>query len=319
MENLFDKLVSTFSVTSCEKEVRDIIKSELKDLDCEIKEDKLGNLIVKIGQGPKKIMVSTHMDSVGFMTTFIEDNGFVRVGAIGDCDYKNSIGKIIKFQTGAKGRLCQEKENPDENDLYVDMFTSNREETLEKIKEGNVAGFTGHVLEENNKVISPNLHKASCYVLCEAIKSVKNFNNEYYFVFSTQGELKGRGARAAAFDIKPDYCIVLDTINAGDAKGEGQDGRIKLSNGPVISIMDAGMIIDEDLKKLLDEKAQKANINIQYSITRNHNESSNIHREVGGIRTASVEIPCRYKYSSLEVMDINDIKNTIKLISEVIK
>lgn len=316
MEKLLNKLIGAFGVAAQEEEVKEIIKEELKDVNCEMKEDKIGNLIVKMGQGSEKVMICTHMDVAGFMTTFVEDDGFVRVGTVGDTDYKNSLGRMITFQSGAKGRLCASKEKPEERDIYVDVFTSSREETLKGVKEGEVACFTGHVTEINGKVTGPNLHRVGCYALLEAIKAAKNLNKEYYFVFSTQKELEGRGARAAAYAIEPDYCVVLDCIKADDVKGE--DGRIKLSHGPVISIMDASLIIDAGVKTLLDESAEKASVKVQYGITRENTDGGKIHKEVGGIRTGVLSIPLRYKYSSSEVMDVKDIEDTIKVISGIL-
>ena len=270
-----------------------------------------------MGQGTEKVMICTHMDVAGFMTTFVEDDGVVRVSTVGNTDYKKSLGGILTFQSGAKGRLCASKENPEERDIYVDVFTNSREETLKAIKEGDVACFTENVTEINGKIIGANLHRAGCYVLLEAIKSVKNLNKEYYFVFSTQRELEGRGARAAAYAIEPDYCIVLDCIKADDVKGE--DGKIKLSSGPVISIIDASLIIDEGIKELLEKAAEKASIKVQYGITRENTDGGKIHKEVGGIRTGVLSMPLRYKYSSCEVMDVKDIEDTIKVLTQLFK
>ncbi|WP_373897152.1 M42 family metallopeptidase [Haloimpatiens sp. FM7315] len=311
MNNFLNKLVSAFGVGGKEEAVKELIKTQLKDIKCEIKEDKLGNLIVKMGQGKEKVMVCTHMDVAGFMTTFVEDNGFIRVGSVGSVDYKNSLGRMVTFQNGAKGRLCAAKENPEERDLYIDILSNTREEALKEVKEGDVASFLGHLFEKNGKIMGSNLHRIGCYVLLEAIKNAKNLSKEYYFVFSTQKELGGRGARAAAYTIEPDYCVVIDSIKADDVVGE--DGRVKLSSGPVLSIMDGSLIIDEEVRIRVEEAAIKGKIKLQYGVSRENTDGGRIHKEVGGIRTGVVSIPCRYKYSSNEVMDVKDIEETIKL------
>lgn len=317
MKKLLNKIIDAFGVSSQEKEVREIIKEELKDVNCEMREDKLGNLIVKMGQGSEKVMICAHMDAAGFITTFVEEDGALRVASVGDIDYKNSIGRMVKFQSGAKGRLCASKENPEERDIYIDTFTNNKEETLKFIKEGDLGCLEAHVEEINGKIIGTNLHRTGCYVLLEAIKSAKNLSKEYYFVFSTQKELEARGARAAAYDIKPDYCIVLDCMKSNDVKGG--EGRIKLSHGPVISIIDSSLIIDAKVKTLLDESAEKASVKVQYGINREeYTDGWRIHKEVGGIRTGALSIPLRYKYSASEVMDIKDVEDTIKIISGIL-
>ena len=68
-----------------EKNVRDFIISHLPE-DCDYAVDSLGNLIVnKKGETePKnKVALFAHMDEVGFIVTYITDDGFVNVASVG--------------------------------------------------------------------------------------------------------------------------------------------------------------------------------------------------------------------------------------------
>ncbi|MFD3158669.1 M42 family peptidase [Haloimpatiens sp. FM7330] len=316
MDNILYKLINAFGGSGHENEVREIIKEEIKDVKCEIRQDKLGNLIVKMGQGSEKIMVCAHMDTVGFMTTYIQDDGFLRVGKVGEVDFKNSINNIVRFESGLKGKLCASKNNPEERDLFIDLCMENREEVLKEIKEGDVACLSGEILERREKIIASNLDRIGVYVLLKVIKEMKDLNKEVYFVFSTQKELGGRGARAAAFAIEPDYCIVLDCEDADDTASG--DNKVRLGNGPVVSIMDRTLIIDNEIKKIIDDAAEKAKVKIQYNVSKSSTDGGCIHKEVGGIKTGVISIPCRYKYTSSEVIHMKDIKDTIELINTIL-
>ncbi|MBR4891141.1 MAG: M42 family peptidase, partial [Clostridia bacterium] len=80
-----------------EKSVRDFIISRLPD-DCDYIVDPLGNLIVnKKGETePKnKVALFAHMDEVGFIVTYITDDGFVNVANVGGIDNSALFGKKL--------------------------------------------------------------------------------------------------------------------------------------------------------------------------------------------------------------------------------
>ena len=71
---LLEKLCTAAGISGDEGEVRDIILEEIKDLADDIKVDNCGNIIAfKKGKTrpEKKLMLSAHMDEVGFIVTDI--------------------------------------------------------------------------------------------------------------------------------------------------------------------------------------------------------------------------------------------------------
>lgn len=316
MEKIFDRLINAYGVSGNEECVRNVIKEELKDVNCIIKEDKMGNLIVKIGQGKEKIMFCSHMDQIGLIVTYIEDSGLVRVSGIGDFKPEDVINNFVRFKNGTVGKLGVFK-----GEMFVDVGMKGREKVLEHVKEGDTACFVGPYLEiENNIVIGPALdNRTGCYILIRVIKEIvsrKNYDKELYFVFSSQEELGSRGSRAAAYMINPDFCIIVDDESTGDTIGG--EGSIKLGEGPVIKIMDKTLIISSAVKGILQNAAKKANVNIQYAVTSGNSDGGTIHKERGGIRTGELSIPCRYKHSTSEMVSMEDVEKAIKLLTEII-
>lgn len=313
MDKLLNNLVNAFGVSGSEEDVRNIIKEELKDIQCIIGEDKLGNLIVKLGEGHEKMMFCAHMDTMGFMTSFIEDNGLIRVEKIGEVNSSDVAHNIIKFKNGTVGKLFLNKEQ-----LFIDIGVNTREDVLKLVSEGDTACLVGSCLnmgEEN--IISANLdNRVGCYILLRLIKELKNINKEVYFLFSTQNELGGRGARAAAHTIKPDYCIVVDLEEAGDVREE--KNNIKLGNGPIIKVMDRTLIMHEDIKKMIEESAQKLKLKVQYVVSNSKSDGGTIHKEGLGIKTGEVSVPCRYRHCSSEMVNTKDIEDSIKLLKELV-
>ena len=125
------------------------------------------------------------------------------------------------------------------------------------------------------------------------------------------------GARAAAFEIKPNIAIVLDGLEAEDYTGG--KGNIKLDNGPIITIFDKSLVIHHEVKESIENAAKNHNIKTQYNIGSGKNEGGLIHKEVGGIKTGMIGMPSRYMDTSEEMMSLKDVNDTISLINEVVK
>jgi putative aminopeptidase FrvX len=317
MDIMLEKLVSAFGVSGHEEEVRQVIREELKDVNCDIKEDKMGNLIVKIGKGAEKVMLCAHMDEIGLIATYIEEKGFVRVSNIGEIRASEIVHNFVVFQNGAMGKVASAKSDPKVEDLFIDLGVTSREEALKIVKEGETACLLCDGMEIEDKIMSPSLdNRIGCYILLKTIKEIKETNSELYFVFSTQGELGGRGARAAAYSIEPNYCIVLDTQESGDYIGG--EGNLELGKGPIIKIKDANLIMHHEIKEMLDMAAQRAEIKVQYGVAKDSTDGGNIHKERGGIRTGVISIPCRYNHSISEMISMKDVEDTIRLLKEII-
>jgi tetrahedral aminopeptidase len=318
MDNMLGKLLRSFGVSCHEEEVRKAIIDELKDVNCDIKEDKMGNLIVKIGKGAEKFMFCAHIDEIGLIITYIEDNGFIRVGSIGDFNTADVVHNLVRFENGTIGKVASTKTNPEIGDLYIDIGVSSRQEALKKVIEGDVACFQGEALELGNNIVSPRLdNRVGCYILLRLIKEFKETDKELYFVFSSQAELGGRGARAASFAIEPDYCVVVDLEEAGDCIGG--KGNIKLGAGPVITVMDRSLIMHHEIKGKLESIAEQNNISVQYASVNRITDGGAVHKEKSGVKTGVVSVPCRYNHSVSEMVCSDDIEKTIELLRGLIE
>lgn len=324
MDILMKNLLSSFAVSSREDEVREIIKKEIEDIktnrNIDIREDVLGNIIVKLGKGNEKVMICTHMDNMGVMITHVENSGFLRISPVGNIKSESLMRSFVKFKNGTIGRIEAAKESPSNEDLLMDIGVLSKEQAYTKVSEGDLAEFTGQFIDADDRIIAPNLHnKICCYVLLNVIREIKDIeklNKEIYFVFTSQGEFGFKGARAASSEIKPNVSIVLDSIETKDYVGG--DNKLKLDCGPIISLFDKNLVIHHEIKKVIENEAEKMNIAIQYSVGEGQNEGGIIHKEAGGSKTAMIGIPCRYRNSSFEMMSLKDIDNVKALLIDVI-
>ncbi len=317
MEDMLRRLLTSFGVSGHETDVRRVIIDELKDTKCDIREDAMGNLIVKLGQGKEKFMFCAHMDEIGLIATFIDDKGFVRVGSIGDFKAGDVVHNLVRFENGIIGKVAAAKESPEIGDLFIDIGSSSREEALKKIVEGDVASFLGDAVELEKKLISPGLDdRIGCYILLRLIKEIKHSDKELYFLFSAQAELGGRGARAASFAVEPDYCVVVDLEDTGDAIGA--KGNISLGLGPVVTVMDKSLIMHHEIKERIEAAAKDKNIALQYTSVSRFTDGGAIHKEKSGVKTGVISVPCRYNHSISEMVALEDVEKTIELLKALV-
>ncbi len=324
MNKLFEDLVGAFGVSGHEEEVRSVIVDQLNSLEVENKVDNMGNVIAKIGKSngeeEKKIMISSHMDTMGFIVMYIEDNGFLRIGKVGEFDEAAFVNNMVEFENGNSGRVCRTKDSPKIDDMYIDLGVESREEALELVREGDVCIITSNVIEEEKNIIAPALdNRVGCYM---SLKSVEKFienkelleklDKEIYFVFSTQNTVGGRGARAATYEINPMYALVVDGENAGDTL-EGS-GKFSLGKGTGIKFMDRTLLMHHEVKEQLEKVYEKMDKKPHYIFGETQGDGKTIHKEGVGVKTGTLVYPVRYKDTNMEMVNYKDIEEGIEVI-----
>ena len=97
---LLEKLCTAYGISGCENGVRSIIENEIKAHADMIKTDNLGNLIVfKKGKKTpdKKLLISAHMDEVGFIVTYITSDGCLKFTPVGGINDSAAFAKYVRI------------------------------------------------------------------------------------------------------------------------------------------------------------------------------------------------------------------------------
>ncbi|MEW8993891.1 M42 family metallopeptidase [Clostridium sp.] len=324
MNKLFEDLIGAFGVSGHEEEIRSVIVEQLSSLGVENKVDNMGNVIVALGKSnvdeEKKVMISSHMDTMGFIVMYIEDNGFLRIGKVGEFDESAFVNNMVEFENGNSGRVCGTKDNPKIDDMYIDLGVESRDEALELVREGDVCTITSNVIEEEKNIIAPALdNRVGCYMSLKAIEKLienkellEELDKEIYFVFSTQNTLGGRGARAAAYEISPMYALVIDGENAGDTLGGS--GKFSLGKGTGIKFMDRTLLMHHEVKEQLEKVYEKMDKKPHYIFGETQGDGKTIHKEGVGVKTGTLVYPVRYKDTNMEMVNYKDIEEGIEVI-----
>lgn len=336
---LLKKLCTCSGISGDEKNVRDIIISEIKDYADSIKTDNLGNLIVfkkGLKTPAKKLMISAHMDEVGFMVTYITENGFIKFDQVGGIDRRVVFGKRVTLGenhidgvVGVKPiHLCSDEERetiPKYSDMYIDIGAESREEAEKYVNIGDsVCFYSPFEINENAEDMGTTLKakaiddRAGCFIMIELIKSTLEYDCTFTFV--VQEEVGLRGAKAAAYTVDPDFAIVLESTTASDIHGcEDSKAVCHVGRGVVVSFMDRSTIYDREMFKEAFYAARDIGVEAQVkSAVAGGNDSGAIHTSRGGVRTLALSLPCRYIHSGLSLVSLRDMEASLKLTKELI-
>lgn len=316
---LLKQLTGTFGVSGHENAVRDILIKELSDVG-EISVSPLGNLTVHIPGNGEKILFAAHMDEIGLMVTYIEDNGFLRFTAIGGVDPFRAVGSRVNFENGVFGIVeCGEKKKGNDikiSDLYIDIGASDAKEALKRINIGDMASFAGKFVQHGKFITSKALdNRIGCYVLAKAAKSLAKKHKDIYMVFTTQEEVGLRGAKTVAESINPDYAFAVDITACGD-----YDGKIsvKTGEGVCIKVRDNSIISHSDARNKIKSAADKLKLKYQYEVLPYGGcDAGALQLCCGGIKTGALSVPIRYVHTVNETADMSDIKSAIRIVAKM--
>ena len=328
---LFKKLVSTPGISGREERIRAAVTEELKDSVDEVSVDELGNLVgVRNGEGPK-IMLSAHMDSIGFLVSHIDDDGFVRISPVGGFDARTLVMQrvVVLGRQDFVGLLApatkpihlldaEEAKRPAKiEDLFVDLMLP-AEEVKENVSIGDPVSLLRSPLVTDHAVSAPYLDdRLGVYVLLSALRAAPSTKAELSPVISVQEEVGLRGATTSAFSLEPDVGIALDVTIAGDLPGADKSQQVSaLGEGVAIGLMDSGSISDPRLVERFKQVAKEHDIKHQLEILpRGGTDAGGIQLSRAGVPVITISIPIRYVHTANEMALVSDIESTVDLVA----
>ncbi len=325
---LIKELTDLNGVSGNEKEVREYIISKIENLCDSYKVDSIGNVIAfKRGSGSKqKVMLSAHMDEVGFIVSGHTDKGFIKFKAVGGIDDRILPGKKVVVGKkklsgviGIKPIHQQEREEREKitkiKQLYIDIGADSKEEVEKLAPLGEFIAFDSDFVNLGYDCIKAKAldDRVGCAVLIEALKHSYDF--DLYACFTVQEEVGLRGAQVAAYGVMPDIALIIEGTTCADVPDvEKHEYSTILGNGAALTIMDRTCYCDRELVQYLYDVAVQNNIKVQYKqTTTGGNDAGQIQRTGTGVKTASISVPCRYIHSPVSVMSRSDYEAVERL------
>ncbi len=305
-----------------EERVRDYILERLSGK-ADVTVDPLGNVIAFVRgkeRAKNKVMLSAHMDEVGFIITGITDEGYLRFDAVGGIDPKVVVGRLVTVGEeelpgviGIKAIHLTEgdegKTVPALSKCMIDIGAASKKDAMQHVCVGDSAYFVSDYKELGEHKIKAKAidDRFGCSVMLDMID--KGVDYDATFAFLVQEEIGLRGAAAAAYTVSPDYAVVLEATTAADVAGVPDAEKVCVQGeGAVVSFMDRSTLYDRALFKDAFALAKAQGIPIQTKTTvAGGNDAGAIHKAGGGVKTLCVSLPCRYIHSATSVADKRDM------------
>ena len=334
IKDLIMELSSTVGVSGSEERAAAAVSRHLERHVTRIWRDRLGNLVAfKEGDStegePFSLALVAHLDEIGLMVTKIEEGGALRFAAVGGIDPRILPGQPVvvhgraplKGVIGAKApHLLTTKERgeaPKFENLYIDLALTG-EQARSKVRVGDRVSFDAPPLEMvagkslAGKSLDDRAGVASLIICAAALAGVRH-QASIYFVASVQEEVGLRGATAAAYNLVPDLAVAID-VTHGKAPGLAAGDAFELGGGPVIAL---GPNHHPALTERLEEVARSDRFTVQReadpAVPGTDAWAIQVSRE--GIPCALLSIPLRYMHTTVEMLHLNDLVNTGRLLA----
>lgn len=304
----------------------------------DVRGDVSGNSIAEINPGGSPtIMLAGHIDEIGLIVTYIDDDGFVYIAPIGGWDPQVLVGQRVRFAgrggevLGVIGKKPIHLIKPDERekaskftDLWVDVGAVSRAEAGAMLRVGDPGVLDTRMLElPNDRIVSRSIDdRIGAFVVLEALRRYAERPGAAHVVAvaTTQEEIAyrhGGGALVCASCIGPQVALVVDVTFSTDHPGleKKELGDHKLGGGPVLT---RGSIISPVVFDILERTAE-AN-GIPYSVQAAGRDTSTdadaIHVAREGVATGLVSVPNRYMHSPNEMVSLRDLDAVATLLAE---
>ena len=284
---LLKNLTQTAGVPGREHRVRALIEREVAGLFDSVTTDPLGSLVcVRRARGgadaePHRVMVAAHMDQIGFLVRFVDDDGFLRVQPVGGFDVRNLFARPVTIapdpgdptkdlaglmNPGVKPvHLATEEERkkvPDLSDLVIDTALP-AEDVKKRVRIGDMVTLRAEFLDLGPAVAGQALdNRVACWALIEAVRKLEASGAEHpcelHCVFTTQEEVGLRGALTSAYTARPDVGIAVDTTLCVDTPGGTDHQRTsEFGRGVALTVMDSASIADAGVLERFERLAEE--------------------------------------------------------------
>lgn len=302
-----------------------------------VKADVVGNSLATVeGHGGPTILLAGHIDEIGVIVTYIDDNGYIYFEPIGGWDPQVLVAQRMRF-LGRHGDVCgvigkkpihlmkpEEREKASKiTDLWVDIGVKSKAEAMEHLEIGDAGVIDAPVLMlPNNRIVSRAIDdRIGAFVVLEALRryAEKPGAARVIAVATTQEEIgfAGGGARVAAQQLDAKMAIAVDVTFATDHPGieKKELGEHQVGGGPVLT---RGSVVHPVVFRLLAEAATR--LEIPYSVHAagrfTSTDADSIHLTRDGVATALLSIPNRYMHSPNELVSLDDLDRAAEVIAE---
>lgn len=338
-QKFLQSLVETPSATGTEEAVAERVRERLAKTADEIETDVMGSVHAYLkgsDAAAPSVMIAAHMDEIGLMVTYISDDGFLSVAAVGGVDAGLLPGLRMDVHAkdgdlrGVVGRqpihllpADDRKKVVPMDKLVIDLGLPG-DEVKKLVRVGDTVTFgVGFETFGKNKAVSRGFDdKAGVYVavrVAEIIKEAGGAAADYICAATVQEEIGLRGGLTSAYGVDPDVCVAFDVTHATDYPGidKTKHGDIVCGGGPVIARgPNINPVVFERLVAAAEAEGIAYQLGAEPGVTGTDAGTMQVQR--GGKACGLVSLALRYMHTPTEVVDLKDVDACAKLLARFV-
>ncbi len=330
------EIVNAPSPSGYEEPAAEVYRQYTSGFADEVRTDSHGSVSAILNPDAEtRIMLAGHVDEIGFIVHYINDDGLLFFSGVGGHDSIIPVGQRVWIHGDTKtpgiiGRKpihliepAERSKSPKLHDLWIDIGASSREEAEKLVALGDPVTFQYEFQELiGGRATARGFdNKCGSFVVAEALRLLKEDggldpNVGVYAVATVQEEIGLRGARTSAFSIDAKCGLAVDVNFAIDHPGVSKEryGQLDLGKGPSVT---RGANVNPVTYKLVMEAAKADDISVQISPepggTGTDANAMQIAR--GGMAVGLLGVPLRYMHTPCELIQLDDVVNCARLMA----
>jgi endoglucanase len=335
--SFFQRLVESTGPSGYEEQTQQIWRERVRAAADAITTDSLGNSIAVLNaSGRPRVMFDAHIDEIGFIIKYIDDNGFLYFSGIGGFDASTLAGNRVRILTkngpvlGVFGRKPvhlieqdERKKAPELKNMWIDMGAASRAEAEKLISIGD-AGGRAHGLDrlQGRLVASAALDdRVGAYIVAETFRAVADKKPQVavHAASSVQEEIGLRGARVSSYQTEAEIGIAVEVTWTSDhpQTSKTELGDVRVGAGPVLT---RGPNTNPRIFERLVEAAQSEGAPYQVEAQpRGTGTDQNVMQlSRSGMATGLLSVPTRYLHTASEILSLDDVDASVAILTRFI-
>lgn len=335
-----EELISAPSPTGYEWPAASVLRTRLEGVADTVATNVMGSVHATLSgrvEGAPTTLLAGHIDEVGLMVSYIDDNGFIVASALGGVDpvvlpglrvdVHASDGNTYRAVMGRKPihliDADERKQVTPINELFIDLgLPAEKVREIVRIGDPITYGVGFEQFGEGFAVSRAFDDKIGAFIaarVLEELKAAGRGQGAFVAAGTVQEEIGMRGGETTAYGVDPDIALCIEVTHATDYPhiDKSKYGKVECGKGPVIA---RGPNINPVLFERLVAAADAAGVAYQIEAENRGTgtDANPMQLSRGGKATALISVPLRYMHTPTEVLALSDVEDTVKLITQFV-
>jgi endoglucanase len=334
----FKRVVETIGPSGYEQEAQRVWRARVEDVADEVRTDALGNCIAVLNPDAcPRVMLDAHIDQIGFLVKYIDDNGFVYFSPLGGFDPSTLAGNRVQIigkngpVLGVVGRKPahlldseERKQAPELKNMWIDIGADGREAAEAALGIGDAGGrLQGMARLQGNLVTCAALDdRVGSYMIAETFRNLAASRPAagVFAASSVQEEVGLRGTHVSSYETDADVGIALEVTWTTDhpQTSKTELGDVKVGGGPAIF---RGVNTNPKVFERLVAAAKSTDVPYQVDIYHRGSPTDGNAMQLsrGGMATGILSVPTRYLHTASEVLSLDDVDAAVTILTRFVQ